>query len=72
MWATKAYILRIYTDIVLAIKENGLSVDNPLTRYPSKKRGVKEMENIYKNLSRDILREFDWSFPRIPGYILLW
>ena len=42
-------VLRIYTDIVLAIKQNGLSVDNPLTRYPSKKRGVKEMENIYKN-----------------------
>ena len=42
-------VLRIYTDIVLAIKQNGLSADNPLTRYPSKKRGVKEMENIYKN-----------------------
>lgn len=42
-------VLRIYTDIIIAIKQNGLSADNPLTRHPSKKRGVKEMENIYKN-----------------------
>ena len=42
-------VLRIYTDIVLSVEQNSLSADNPLTRYPAKNRGVREMEEIYSN-----------------------
>ena len=41
-------ILRVHSNIVLKIKENGLSTDNPLARHPEKKSGEREMEEIYK------------------------
>ena len=42
-------VLRIYTDLVLEVKQNGFSAENPLTRHPLKSRGQREMEDIYKN-----------------------
>ncbi len=39
--------LRVHTNIIVKVKANGISTDNPLVRIPSKNRGEREMEEIY-------------------------
>ena len=41
-------ILRVHTNITISVKADGLSTDNPLLRIPSKTRGMREIEEIYR------------------------